>query len=62
MISHKKGAGTTPQIGPLQPYDGSCPYAQARLRLAAAGIARVSDKIYAIIKSVIITGNGLSVA
>ena len=24
-----KDAGTTPTVGPLQPYDGSCPYAQA---------------------------------
>ena len=30
-------AGTTPTIGPLQPYDGSCPYARASLLHQNAG-------------------------
>ena len=46
---HKKGedAGTTPTDGLLQPNDGSCPYAQARLRHTTAGMTRVSDNRYA---------------
>ena len=34
-----KDAGTTPTVGPLQPYDGSCPYAQAYIpsKTEAAG-------------------------
>ena len=46
MISHKKRAQMQPLLSAFRALSGSCPYAQARLRLAAAGIARVSDKIY----------------
>ena len=43
---HKKGAQVQPLQLVLRTFIGSCPYAQARPRRTAAGIARVSDKIY----------------
>ena len=35
-----KDAGTTPTVGPLQPYDGSCPYAQAYIPSKAEAAGR----------------------
>lgn len=58
--AHKKGkdAGTTPTDGLLQPNDGSCSYAQARLRHTTAGMTRVSDKFYTIIEICCISTTG----
>ena len=47
----KKGAGTTPMLGPLQPQNGSCPYAQVIPGpYIGQSMTRVSDKSYAILK------------
>ena len=40
-----KDAGTTPTVGPLQPYDGSCPYAQAYIPSKAEAAGRDYKKM-----------------
>ena len=45
-----KDAGTTPTVGPLQPYDGSCPYAQAGRPPESRDTTQVSDKFYTELK------------
>lgn len=37
--------GTTPTVGPLQPYDGSCPYAQAYIPSKAEAAGRDYKKM-----------------
>ena len=51
--TQKKGRRCSPVDWPCEPRIGSCPYAHARLRPQAAGIARVSDKVYTNSKPII---------